>query len=617
MKKLIFYLLFISFVVPAVRLHAQNVTFNVSSPPAVVVGTQFQIQYIVNVQNCRDFRLPEGFSEVFNVLFEASAGSTSIQINNGQRSTVQSMTYTLTLMAKNEGTFTIDPATVQIGNSEYKSNTFTINVLPQDKAAAQAQQGGGAQQQNRGGSTSPPAGTIDQDVFMRMEVAKRSVYEQEGLLVTFKLYTLLNIGNITPKYPEFEGFLAPEIELKDYPWVQEHYNGRNYQSVIIKQNMLYPQRTGQLQIGSGKIDLTARIVSQSTRGRSFFGDFFNTYQDIPVTIESQPATIEVKPLPSGKPASFSNAVGNFTMTSEINKSELKANEAVTIKVTIRGNGNLRVLKRPEVKFPNDFEIYDPKDDNSNIRLTTAGTNGTKTIEYMAIPRFAGDFEIPPIVFSYFDPQSGTYKTQQTEPYKLHVAKDENSADGGPVISNFTNRESVRFLGKDIRYLKTQEINFQSATDMFFGSFLYVMAYLMLTILFVVFFIIYRKQVRENSNLALVRTKKANKTAVKRLKNAEKLLRDKNEEAFYEEVLHALWGYMSDKLSIPQSSLTKDNIAAELAKIGVDESLSDEFLNIIHSCEFARYTPNKTEGAMDKLFGETIDAINKMENTIKK
>ena len=617
MKKFFVYLIVIGSVAPLVRLTAQDVTFRVSAPPAVEVGKQFRIAYEVNVSNSRDLRLPPEFSEMFNIIFgPATSVSSSTQIINGRRTATQSTTYTFTVVAKKEGSFTVDPATIQIGNSEYKSNTFNINVLPEDQAGqTQTQQGGGAQQQNGGRTASSPNGISNQDIFMRMIITKQSVYEQESFLVTFKIYTLNSITNIDPKFPEFEGFLSQDIELKDFPIVMEQYNGRNYGTVIVKQSILYPQRSGQLQIGSGKVNVEIRVPTQS-RGRSIFDDFFSTFQNISETITSSPATIDVKPLPTGKPANFSNAVGNFTMSSEINKTELKANEAVTIKLTIRGNGNFRVLKNPEVKFPNDFEIYDPKQEN-NVRVTTAGASGSKTIEYMAIPRYAGDFEIPPIVFSYFDPQSGTYKTQATESFHLHVARDESSADGGPVVTNFTNRENVRFLGKDIRYLKTQKINFQLPKDIFFGSFLYVMTYLMLTILFVAFFIIYRKQVRENSNLALVRTKKANKTAVKRLKNAEKLLHDNKEEAFYEEVLHALWGYMSDKLSIPQSSLTKDNIAMELTKAGVDESLSDEFLAIIHSCEYARYAPDKTQGAMDKLFGETIDAINKMENTIKK
>ena len=600
------------------KIKAQDVTFKASAPPSVVVGTQFQLAYIVNVLNGTELRLPPEITENFDLLMGPSTStSTSIKVTNGKQTSETTATYTCVLAAKKEGTFTFNPATIKIKNSEYKSNAITIKVLPQDQAQAQAQaQGGGAQQQ-QGGATSS-AGISNDGIFLRMIVSNNNVYEQEGFLVTFKLYNLYdNLANVSNiKFPEFEGFLAQDVEQKgDVQWQLENYNGRNYRTAVMKQTVLYPQRSGEIKIGSGRAEATLRVRNQS-RGRSIFDDFFDTYQNVSKELISSSATINVKPLPTGKPASFSGAVGNYTINSEINKTELKANEAITIKLTIKGTGNMKLIKTPDVTFPNDFEVYDPKVDNSNIRVTAAGSNGTKIIEYMAIPRFAGDFVIPAINFSYFDTKSGTYKILSTDPYNLHVEKGEGGSDA-TVMSNYTNRENVKFLGKDIRYIKINNIRFISNKDIFFGSFLYVMAYLMITILFIVFFIIYRKQVKENSNIALVRTRKANKTAVKRLKQAEKLLKDNKEEAFYEEVLRALWGYLSDKLNMPQSELTKENVAIELDKYGVSEELTGEFLEIINTCEFARYAMNKTTGAMDKLFNETVDAIGKMENTIKK
>ena len=593
----------------------QDVTFRASAPPTVVVGTQFQLVYVVNVLNGKELRLPPEVSENFDILMGPSSSTNrSIQIVNGKQTSTATATYTYILAAKKEGTFNIDPATIKIGNSEYKSNAITIKTLPPDQATQAQQQAGGAQQQQGGSSSS--SGISGDNVFLRMIVSNNNVYEQEGFLVTFKLYTAYDIAGVNNiKFPEFEGFLAQEVELKDVQWQVENYNGRNFNTAVMKQTVLFPQRSGQLSIGSGKVDAVIRVRNQS-RGRGFFDDFFDTHQNVSKELISSSATITVKPLPTtGKPASFSGAVGNFTINSEINRTELKANEAVTIKLAIRGNGNIRLLKNPDIIFPNDFEVYDPKVDN-NIRVSAAGVSGTKTIEYMAIPRYAGDFEIPAVNFSYFDTKAGVYKTLSTESYKLRVERGEEGSEA-PVVSNFTNRENVKLLGQDIRYIKIKDVNFISNRDIFFGSFLYVMAYLMIAILFVVFFMIYRKQVKENSNIALVRTKKANKTAVRRLKQAEKLLKDNKEEAFYEEVLRALWGYLSDKLSMPQSELTKENVAIALAKYGVDEELSGEFLEIINTCEFARYAPNKTSGAMDKLFSETIDAIGKMENTIKK
>ena len=616
MKKIFLLLFCILSAITGTHLKAQDATFIGAAPSAVIVGTRFQLVYEANVQNATNFRLAPSLLENFdNLMGPSIAQSNSIRIENGKQTSISSTSFTTILVAKKEGTYKIEPATVKIGNSEYKSNEITINVLPPDQAS-QVQAQGRAQQGNAG-SSAQQAIDNESDIFIRTIVSDRSVYEQEGFLATIKLYysrstPLDRINNV--KFPEFEGFFAQDIEIKEIQRGLENYNGVNYNTAILKQTILYPQRSGQITIGSGRVEALLRVRRQSS-GRGFFEDFFDSYQNVPKELISSPVTIDVKPLPTGKPASFSGAVGNYTVTSEINKKEIKTNEAVTVKLTIKGNGNIKLLKNPGIKFPNDFEIYDPVE-KSSINVTTAGVSGTKTIEYMAIPRFAGDFEIPAANFSFFDTKTGTYKTLSTTAYAINVEKGEGGSDA-PVMSNFTNRESVKFLGKDIRYIKVNNVHFISNKEIFFGSFLYVMAYLMITILFIAFFIIYRKQVKENSNIALVRTKKANKTAVKRLKQAEKLLSDNKEEAFYEEILRALWGYLSDKLNIQQSVLTKDNVTNELAKYGVDEALSKEFLEIINTCEFARYAPNMTSGAMDKLFKDTIDAIGKMESTIKK
>jgi len=587
---------------------AQSIPFVGSAPKAVIAGQQFQLQYTFNNQKGTDFRIDPSIIENFNALAGPNAmiGS-STQIVNGKSSSIEYITYTYVFSAKKEGEFNIPPASIKMGNSEYKSNALTIKVLPPDKTP---QQGGGAAPQQQAGT----AAVGGEDIFMRMIVSNRSVYEQEGFLVTFKLYTLLGIQSFTPKFPEFEGFLAQDVERKEeaVQWEHKNYNGRNYQVAAVKQTVLYPQRSGQIKIGGAKADAIVQIRNQA-RARNFFGDFFDQYQSVAKELTTSPVTIDVKPLPPGKPASFSGAVGSFTMTSAINKTSLKANEAITVKLTIKGNGNIKLLKTPEIKFPNDFEPYDPKVDN-NIKTSATGASGTKTIEYMAIPRYAGDFEIPAVEVSFLDTKSGTYKTITSDQYSLHVEKSEGGGEA-PVVSNYTNRQSVQSLGKDIHYIKTGTVHFKVNKDIFFGSLFYVMVYLMIAILFAVFFIIYRKQVKENANIALVRTRKANKTAVRRLRQAGRLLKESKSEAFYEEVLRALWGYLSDKLNIPPSSLTKDNVALELTKYGVSDELSAEFLEIINTCEFARYAPSGVSGGMDKLFDETVNAIGNMENKL--
>ncbi len=603
MRKLIF--LFILFITTGSLLKAQQVSFKASAPEAVVVGQQFRLSFTVNAEG-KDFRVQE--MPDFEVLMgPTQSKSYNTSWVNGQTSSETTLTYTYILLAKKEGTFTIPPATIKVKNSNYTSNGLTIKVLPQDQTA---------KAQESAGNTAA-AGISNSDFFVRMEVSKRNVYEQEGFLVTFKLYASQICQLTRQKFPEFEGFLAQEIDLPDKQWVQDHYNGRNYWTVTLRQTVLYPQRSGKITIDAGSFDAVIRVRVQRQGGGSIFDDFFDSgYQNVSKELKTTPVSIDVKALPSGKPASFSGAVGNFTMNAEINSNQVKTNEAVTVKVKIEGNGNLRVLKNPEVKFPNDFEIYDPKVEN-NIRTTTAGVSGTKVIEYMAIPRFAGEFEIPAIEFSYFDTKSGSYKTLTSQPFKLQVEKGAEGEGGTPIISNFTNKENVKFLGNDIRYLKINKVSFVPVEEMFFGTFIYYMCYLFPGVLFIVFFIIYRKQVKENSDLALVRTKKANKMAVRRLKNAGRFLKENQKEAFYEEVLRALWGYLSDKLNIPQAQLTKDNVENELVKYGVSESLIKEFIDILNTCEFARYAPAQTSDAMDKLYTQTVEAISKMENTIKR
>jgi hypothetical protein len=604
MRKLVF--LFILSLTTGVAIKAADVVFKASAPAAVVAGQQFQLVYTLNTEG-KELRIQE--IPDFDILFGPSSSvSYSIRYNNGQSNNETSFSYTYVLMAKKEGTFTIPPATIKVSNSNYISNSLTIKVLPPDQAGA-------AQSQTQDVASSP--GLSDLDVFVVMQVSKRNVYEQEGFLVTFKLYSRDGqVGLKDVKFPEFEGFLAQEIELPtEKQWTLDNYNGSNYQMVVLKQTMLYPQRPGKLIIEAGRFDATVRVRTQR-RPRSIFDDFFDAYQTVNKMLTTSPVTIDVAPLPSGKPASYANAVGNFSMTAELSSANVKTNEAVTIKVNISGNGNLKVVKNPTVTFPNDFDIYDPKVE-SNIRTTTVGVNGSKTIEYMAIPRYAGNFDIPTIQFSYFDTKTGTYKTLTSGSYTLHVEKGEGSENGAPVVSNFSNRENVRYIGKDIHYLKVKGISFITKSDTFFGSFTYYLCYLLPTLLFTVFFFIYRRQVRENANIALVRTKKANKMAIRRLKNAGKLMRENKKEVFYEEVLRALWGYLSDKLSIPQSSLTKDNVEAELAKYGVEKSLIHEFMDILNTCEFARYAPSQTPDSMDKLYKLTVDAIGDMENTIKK
>lgn len=331
------------------------------------------------------------------------------------------------------------------------------------------------------------------------------------------------------------------------------------------------------------------------------------------TLMTPKLTIDVKPLPAGKPADFSGGVGEFNISSSINSTKVKTNDAITVKVVISGTGNLKLVGEPEVKFPEDFEVYDPKVD-SKFRLTNAGLSGNKVIEYLAIPRNAGTYKIPAIKFSYFDIKSRSYKTLTTEEYTVQVEKGAGNAS--QTIANFTNKEDLKVLNEDIRFIKQNDVKLSPKGEYFFGSMGYWLFYIIPGLIFIACFLIYRKQIAANANVAKVRTKKANKVAVKRMKQAGKLLAANEKDAFYDEVLKALWGYISDKLSIPVSQLSKDNIEEELRKYGVAEDLIKEFLNALNSCEFARFAPGDANQAMDKVYSDSLEVISKMENSIK-
>jgi hypothetical protein len=404
------------------------------------------------------------------------------------------------------------------------------------------------------------------------------------------------------------------VELpNDRKWGLERYKGRNYQTTIYRQFVLFPQQSGTITIEPGRFDASiAKAVAVSDPFEAFFNGG-NDHVEVKKTLMTPQLNINVKALPPGKPANFSGAVGNFSISSSINSTTVKTNDAVTVKLVISGTGNLTLLGNPEVKFPEEFEIYDPKADNK-FRLTEAGLSGSKVIEYLAIPRTAGTFRIPPVQFAYFDLKSQSYKTLTTDPYTLTVEKGEGNA--AQAIANFTNKEDLRVLNEDIRFIKQNDVKLSPRGHFFVGSPGYWLWYILPLLAFILLFTLYRKQIAANANVSAMRTKKANKTAVKRMKLAERLLKENKRDAFYDEVLKALWGYISDKLNIPVSRLSKDNVEEELHRYGVDDTLIAGFLDALHNCEFARFAPGDAGQAMDKVYADSLNIISKMESSIK-
>ena len=605
MKKLI--IILIALIAYSTQAFADKVSFTASAPDAVVVGDQFRLSYTVTTQKVKDFRAPS--IKGFDVLMGPSRSQqSSTQIVNGNVTSTSSITFTYILMANTAGEYTIGGASIVADGNQMGSNSVKIKVLPQDQNS-NGGQGGSSAHSSSGTSVS------DQDLFITATASKTNVFEQEAFVLTYKIYTReSNLQLNNAKLPDFKGFHSQEIEMTtNARWTPEHYRGRNYYTTVYRQFVLFPQQSGKLYIDPAQFQMT---IGKPVQSDDPFDAFFNggsNVIEIKKSIATPKIAINVSPLPAGKPADFSGGVGEFTVSSSINSKELKTNDAITIKLVISGTGNLKLISNPEIKFPEDFEVYDPKVDNQ-VRLTREGLTGNRVIEYLAIPRHAGTYKIPGVSFSYFDIRSKSYKTLKTEEYVVNIEKGAGNAD--QVIANFTNKEDLKVLGKDIRYIKQNEVTFQPKGSFFYGSMSYWLFYIIPALAFIIFFIIYRKQAAENANVAKVRTKKANKVATKRMKLAGKLLSENKKDAFYDEVLKALWGYISDKLNIPVSRLSKDNIEEKLRNHGVSEELIKDFLNALNDCEFARFAPGDENQAMDKVYSSSIEVISKMENSIK-
>ncbi len=596
------YLILFCALVGVAALWADNVRFSVDGPRQVIEGQQFQLEYTLYNASGKNLKLPD-FTGC-KVLYQGTSSGTSVSVVNGKVDRQTTETHVITLRAEKEGSYTFAPATILVDGRTFSTNTWKLTVLPPDKAGASS--GGSSSRSGRQGSD-------DTTLFIRTVLSKTKVYEQEAILATIKLYTRASgVQAESYSFPLFEGFVVQDIDLpQNTSFELENYNGVNYKMAVLKQCLLFPQRTGKITINPGKYEFQVETY-QLVNGP--FGPM-RVPQGVSRSVSSNATSVEVMPLPGGKPVSFMGGVGNFSLSSSISSTHVKANEAITLKLVIKGSGNLKYLKNPELKLPNDFDTYDPKVDVS-VKASAGGVSGTRTVEYTTIPRFAGTFKIPAVEFSYFDIKSKQYKTLRTEEYEITVDKGAPGS-GGKTVSNFSNKEDLKLLNQDIHYIKLNKMNLVQSPTMYIDGWAYWLWYIIPALAFIAFVIINRKQAKANANVALMKNRKANKVASKRLKVAGKYLKNHDKEHFYDEVLKAVWGYLSDKLGLPNSELTKDNVAAELEKYGAGAELIAEFNEILSRCEFAQYAPSQSDEAMDELYTQTVEAIGKMENTVKK
>ena len=607
-KRIVFILSFFNFFIAA----ALSQTLTGSAPSQVAVGEQFRLTYTVNTQDVSDFRAGN-IPDAFEVLIGPNRSmQSSYQIINGHTSSSSSITYTYIVVASKNGTFTIPPAHVVVDGKNIASNSLTIKV-----SGTSQSQSGGSSSQRRQSSNEPElrdAGShiSGSDLFIKVSANKKRVYEQEPILLTYKVYTLVSLTQLEGKMPDLKGFHTQEVQLpQQKSFKLETVNGRPYRTVTWSQYVMFPQLTGKLQIPSITFN---GIVVQQNRSIDPFEAFFNGgsgYIEVKKQIQAPGIEIQVDPLPD-RPANFSGGVGNFNISAQLNKTETKANDPVSLRVIVSGVGNLKLIKQPEVVFPKDFDKYDAKV-TDKTKLTTNGVEGSMIYDILAVPRHQGKYEIPPISFTYYDTSTHKYETVKTEGFTLDVAKGSGAAS----VSDFTGQEDLQLLNKDIRHIKTGDTRQHSIDDFFFGSAGYWVSLGVLALIFISLFVIFRQRAIENANISKQRGKKANKVATKRLKKASKLMADNKPGEFYDEVLRALWGYVGDKLNIPVEQLSHDNISQRLAERNVDEETVGQFMGALDECEFERYAPGDPKGNMNKVYEKAMTAIEKIEDTMKK
>ena len=594
------------FIFPSSICFAQSLTAN--APQQVAVGQQFRLTYTVNSHDVSGFHVGK-IPDAFEILMGPSTSTqSSFSMVNGKTSQSQTITYTYILSALKNGTFTIPAAVIMVAGNQVTSNALKIEV------SGKAQQGGGGS--GHSSSQQPetrPAGSAisGSDLFIRVSASKKRVVEQEPVLLTYKVYTLVSLTQLEGKMPDLKGFHTQEIPLpQEKSFKVEQFNGRNYKTVTWSQYVMFPQMTGKLEVPP----LTFNgVVVQQNRNIDPFEAFFNGgsgYIEVKKQIQAPGVEIQVDPLPT-RPAGFSGGVGTFSMKAEVDNTSLKANDPLTLKVTISGTGNLQLIKEPTVKFPKDFDTYDAKL-TDKTRLTSNGLDGSMIYEFLAVPRHQGQYDIPPVEFVYYDTKQKKYVTLTSEPFHLDVAKGEG---GDSRVGDYAGQEDIQMLATDIRHIHLGNTELKEQGESFFASTTYLVALALLFLAFISLFIIFRKRAIENADLVKARGKRANKVATKRLRVAAKLMQENKPSQFYDEVLRALWGYVGDKLNIPVEQLSRENITDRLTARGIDMQTISPFIEAIDECEFERYAPGDPKGNMSKVYEQAMKGITSLNEKL--
>lgn len=608
-KKKYFFLLIA--LITSCILYAQKFTASVNKSK-VTAGEVFQLDFTLNASG-KNFS-PPAFSDF--AVYSGPNQSTSMQNINGNIS--QSITFSYYLAAKKEGTFVIGPASITVSGNIIQSNSITIEAAK----SGSAQQGG--QSQTQSGTQEKSKGkTSSENLFAKTVVSKSKVYAGEQIVVTHKVYTRMNLkGFQDVKFPSYNGFWAQEVpRTTQYEITTENIDGVNYNVVEIKKAYLFAQRSGKLEIEPIEVQCVVREKS-GRQSDPFFERFFghdpffgfDTYKDALYAIKSNAVHIEVISLPlTGKPSGFSGAVGNFSMNAAIDKEKVKVNEGINLKITLSGKGNLKLIDAPQINFPDEIEHYDPKT-NENISVSGGGVTGSKTFEYLLIPRHEGVYKIEPWTFTFFDTEKKSYLSLPSKEFIITAEKGEGQTTSAPVISTVA-KEDVKMFGSDIRYIKTGNIPLTRKGEYFFGSPIFIAGFAVPPILFLAFLFFRREHIKRNSNAAVVKKRKANRLARKQLAQARKSIQKQEHEIFFENILSALYNYFGNKFNILPAELSKEKIVEMLKERNIPEEIISEFVKQLDECEFARYAPGMQSGNTQEVYNRVENIIAKIEDMV--
>ncbi|MFI3288829.1 MAG: BatD family protein [Rikenellaceae bacterium] len=597
---------------------AADVTFKANAPLLVTVGEPFPVEFALNAKPDDDsFKAPS--FDGFNVIAGPRISSgTSVQIINGDITRSVNYTYTYVLIAEEAGNYTIPMAAVVVDDASYNTQSVIVEAVNESSSVSS-----GGQQQSKsssGGvnSQSAASNTIAKDdVMLRLIISDNSVYKGEPIKATIKLYTRVDIiNNENLKMPTFNGFWAQDVtDTRNQGARRETYNGKVYDTHIVREYLLYPQQSGDLVIEPAQIDIVAQVVVQSRNVDPFFGggrDFYNVRRHL----ESAPTTIDVKRLPSGSPASFSGAVGKYTIEMmPMASTTFEANSAATLKIRVSGTGNLSFIQAPKIELPNSFEQYNVRTTES-INNGNKGATGYKEFEYPFIARSEGNYTIPAVKFSYFDPSTNAYTVLNTNPFSVTITPDNSAQSGAVQVERGVSKMDISLLGSDIRFIKLGKAKFTPVRDPLILSWVYFVVVAAVVLIYILLFVLLRRKIRDSKNEALRRGKRANKMAVQRFKIAKKAMDENNERLFYEEMLRGLWGYMSDKLNIPVADLTKECVRDELIKRGGDSDVAQAFSAIITRCDEAQYSP-MASSQMSDVYGCGLQLLSQIETLFKR